>query len=282
MIFEPFHPIVFTKSKGFCYINDNDRLSIELKNQWLRCSQNVPGNRWLLRNHLNEKKEPSKGFIEYIWSNSSVLGFKTIRLNHSLHSLQKQLNGQIIYIYRHPLSVLQSINNRKNFWKEFSWQWHKKTFFERVVTSQNFSHAEIEKVNLILENIHQDDEIIIAMWAVSILISISQAIEKEYFLICYEDLYRKPFERTHSLLNQLSIENKKQIHPSYLFTPSMTSLSTVHDSFGYSFNSNKEVNRFFINEKFSAYTEDKLKNIYMSIIELRPEVYLLLKESDYL
>ena len=91
ILFEPFHPGVYDVSDKVIYAGNIDDNSLRSHLDEIRASH--PTNPWILRNHLNSPIEKhSASFIKYVWSNSKILGYKTIRGNHCLYQLS-QVNG---------------------------------------------------------------------------------------------------------------------------------------------------------------------------------------------
>lgn len=227
VLFEPFHPCVFEKSIEFIYSCEYPEQHI--KDQLLNLHYRAPTNPWIIRNHLNSPlEEHAEDFIQYIWENSDIIGFKSIRANHSLKLLRTCFpSSKLIHIYRHPFAVLSSINNRSRFWKEFGWDVHKTLFYERALVHKSLDEIFIR---FILEKkaLFRDvREHILLMWCISFMISLNDLSSENGMLVCYEDLYRDPYKQTKEILSFLGDENQR-LHPSYFFTPSMTSLSTIH------------------------------------------------------
>ena len=281
VLFEPFHPIVFNGADKVCYktlVQDSDLI----KKHWKQCKISPPNNPWLVRNHLPDTENISDSYINYLWSNSKILGFKSIRLNHSLSTIKSQLNARVIYIYRSPLCVLFSINARKNFWNEFSWNWHSENFFKRALSTDNFTVSEIEVLKSILNHVNSRNKTILSMWAISFLISMTEVLRNGFLSLCYEDLYRSPYECTAKILKGLNEHNHIGFHPSYFFTPSMTSLRTIHVERKHLLNSNNDVIKYFLRDHLSAESLREFNELIASILILRPQIYAIIKEKEYL
>jgi len=192
--------------------------------------------KWLLRNHLRSPyKQSPEEYVNSIWDHSPVLGFKTIRANHLLSVLNKELEGiRLIYIIRHPLACLASINRRQEFWNEIGWHWHWRTFLERLLTvDQSMSPGTSTSLSTlywkkIASGMTNRNEQILFMWAISQQIALEQVDQIGGIITSYEALYMDPFKETQRIL--VSIGEDSAIHPSYLFEPSMTSMRTLHNS----------------------------------------------------
>jgi len=227
VLFEPFHPAVFSSSEELIYAEniDNDLIRSHLTFLY----EQSPSNPWILRNHLNSPLEShSSAFMNYVWKNSRILGFKTIRGNHILDHLSMVGDGsKVVYIYRHPLAVLNSINKRMRFWEELGWTTHKRIFFERALATSSLDHHALGSLREIISEIRSKNENIIAMWSISLMISLNKVEKANGHLISYEQLYEDPYKEVGRLLDYLEVK-EKSTHPSYFFTPSMTSLRTLH------------------------------------------------------
>ena len=207
--------------------------------------------KWLLRNHLRSPYEQTpERYHNEIWDKGKVIGLKTIRANHLLQELSSTLNAShVIYIIRHPLACLASILRRPQFWNEFGWEWHWQTFVDRSGYSTAIHDANPTTLN----------EKIIAMWAISQQIAVEQVKKLNGYVIAYETLYSSPFEETKNLLCYLGYENCN-IHPSYLFEPSMTSMRTLHNS---------PVSRINALERFPSFFWEEILNQEESKVLLR-------------
>lgn len=223
ILFEPFHPSVWNQAESNCYRTNND-LDYHQKYQTHldACYSKQIKNPWLLRNHVGVNPlEFSESFINMVWSNSKISGFKTIRGNHLMSHFEMDHN--CIYIVRHPLSVLASILKRPRFFEEFGWNFHRQEFFKRAIKHQVFNHESLPNMDGLSKT-----EIIAAMWTISTIIAFEDIEKYNIPFVYYEDLYTKPYDETKELLINLGYENKN-LHPSYLFTPSMLTLKTAHN-----------------------------------------------------
>lgn len=227
LLFEPFHPAVCPFSKNICYKSNFD--SILAAKHWETVSTKNIRNRWLLRNHLNSPLEGlSSEFIEYVWNESKILGFKSIRINHNIHWVSKYLHARVVFIIRHPLAVVSSLLNRPSFWEEYGWAFHWETFVENTIQFHPVLEDIRSELLSIMESIHERYEQFIFMWCITHMISLQSLAELNIQPFFYDDLYKNPFEVGRSILKNIGLEDLS-LHPAHLFTPSMVSLRTVHD-----------------------------------------------------
>lgn len=227
ILFEPYHPCVFEAAKDHIYATDTDMDALSA--QWQMLHRDAPKrDRWLLRNHLRSPIEDiSQHYVDEIWEHCDIIGFKTIRLNHQLDKLRDQLDGQLVFILRHPLAVISSIMGRDRFWEEFGWDWHWNTFITK--TDLAFKVPTVIKALLRQrDTLKTNNDRMAYMWAVSTTISLDKMDEQD-IIVRYEDLYNKPYQQTREILDQLG-HPKKSMHPAYIFEPSMTTLRTFHNS----------------------------------------------------
>lgn len=243
ILFEPFHPNVWNDSNQYTYEPlRSDGFDQSLNSQLSKCYKGEETNPWLLRNHIGVNPlEFSQAFIEMVWANSEIIGFKTIRLNHVMVNFKE--SHQCIYILRHPLSVISSILKRPNFFEEFGWDFHLDVFFKRTLEHPylkgkfdqfdftNMTHA--EKVG--------------SMWALSSIIGLIDCQKYGIKRVYYEDLYDDPYQETEKILESFDLIDIP-IHPSYIFTPSMLTLKTAHN-----FDKGSDV---FLNEGPKAFWKD--------------------------
>ena len=230
ILFEPFHPGVYDGSEDFCYASSFSKQKA-IENHLNQCLSEAPKkNNWLLRNHLNTPlKENSQAFVDYIWANTEVLGFKSIRSNHCLAELASSIEGKVLYIHRHPLAVFTSILNRKNFWEEYGWEWHQSFFFKRALEHPLWSSSQLDKLKKIYSKARSNKEkTILIMWSISLIISLREIDKCDGLLVSYESLYLDPYEETQRILLELG-HNHTSLHPSYFFTPSLTTMNTIHN-----------------------------------------------------
>ena len=280
LLFEPFHPVVFEEASRFCYETDNAQINV-LIDHLSRCFRDSPKNPWILRNHLPAEPEScSPSYLNYIWQNSKIIGCKTIRLNHIVSDLANVMGGQVIHIVRHPFAVCASIKERKNFWKEFNWEWHEKSFLQRTVNSNNFNKAQLKFLFSIYEKCNNVDEKTLFMWIVSLIISRKQLEKCNSLLVSYERLYISPYQELSRILTFL---NKPQLHshPSYFFTPSMTSLNTLHPFFDLDSISLESLNRIFWRDKFDKEEITSLSELLLEIVSVEDGLQPFLSDLSY-
>jgi len=227
ILFEPFHPGVFQQSEDLVYARGLD--TDVIKKHLDTITSKAPTNPWILRNHLNSPLEDHRSeFLDYIWSNSPILGYKSIRANHCLSALSRLYpDTKTVLIIRHPLAVLCSINRRERFWKEYGWERHKTLYLKHTLSLGTFDEQELRVLEEIANTIKHKNEMIVFMWATSLLLSLREIDEAGGHIIAYEQLYQDPYGQIKPVLDYLGVPSQ-QIHPSYFFTPSMTSLKTMH------------------------------------------------------
>jgi len=279
ILFEPFHPCIYDRSAEFCY--SGSEINPEILGYLNSTVLDPPENPWLLRNHLPEPIEDvSKFFIEYLWRNTSVLGWKTIRANHCLTPLATALDAQVIYIYRHPLAVLNSLKHRPNFWKEYGWERHKELFFNQVYTSCGLDKERVIGLKSLLTKLVSVEEIIIFMWAVSMTISVRSAAQIGAKMVSYEDLYINPYKELRKIFKYL--QEQKEIHPSHIFWPSMTTLNTLHSKRVLSDLSREDVDQMFWKFAYTDAQSKKLLEIVESVILEDEESRQFMMKTGYL
>ena len=281
ILFEPFHPCVYDQASDITYTTD-PRLWIQARKHIQRCLSNTVSNPWLYRNHLNDPLDSvPASYINYLQEHTSCIGFKTIRINHLLSEACASLNANLVFIYRHPLAVLCSLEKRSRFWKEFGWDWHKDNFIRRIMRSTYWTEEQRRFIQQEWNGLHSREEYILMMWTLSFLLSKEQVRSSGGMMVCYEELYMFPFETGRKILNYLN-EREQSIHPSYLFTPSMTTLSTVHSS-----TDRGDMDKAFIDRIFwsSSLSKTSAEN-YLEKIEkwsgLDESVSALLRKKQYL
>ncbi len=243
ILFEPFHPEVCRDAKKLIYqINSKETVDLAAS-QWITTNQKQVLNRWLLRNHLRPpiQKIPQT-YIDQIWNECTIIGFKTIRINHTLSLIKKKWPAsRLIYIIRHPLAVVASLQQRPNFWKEFGWEWHYEQFISALKHSTHPKRDSwIEQAN----DLRTMNERVVYLWTVSQLLSLEQVDNCGGLIIRYEDLYLEPFAKTRELLQYLD-HSDRLVHPSYIFEPSMTTLRTFHNSAAANFESTNKLPEVF-------------------------------------
>lgn len=224
ILFEPYFPGAWHRSEEFCY---NYNLDEEVRNiylsQILACYSKQNTNSWLLRNHIGQNpREFSQSFVDEIWKNCDVIGFKSIRCSHCISFFRG--THQCVYIVRHPLAVISSITNRSRFYLEFGWEFHINKFRE---ISKTYRELELIQGKLVF-SLDEKMKTIASMWTITQIISLSRFHEDDYLLF-YEDLYRSPYAEISKLIESIS-NTEAKIHPSYIFTPSMVTLKTKHSN----------------------------------------------------
>jgi hypothetical protein len=228
ILFEPFHPSVTDRSKQFSYLTiTDDENSAILKEYFENLLNKKHRKNWLLRNHIPTRIEDADPeFINLIWKECSIVGFKEIRSNFIIPWLKDNLNAKIIFIIRNPLAVVSSIKNRLNFW-EFGWQETFQIFLEKTIYNDYYKKHKISSCIDILKRFKSDIEKVGFMWAITHAIVLPELKKQNIPIFYYEDFYKNPFSTVRTLFRYLG-EDQIGMHPSYLFTPSMTTLKTIH------------------------------------------------------
>lgn len=229
ILFEPLHPQVCDFAAEVCYApsslaTPNQRLS----DHWRRALGGQIRHRWLLRNHLlSPLDDVSASFVDMVWEQCQVIGFKEIRANFMIASLIEQLNARIVFVLRHPCAVLASIRRRRNFWNEFGWEQHWAMFRERILQRGPEVQERLRPHLPVIAGATTPLEQQAVMWGVSSVLAAAQLDRFGLPLFRYEDFYHQPFQTTRRLLAYLGF-GSTPIHPAHLFVPSMTTLRTLH------------------------------------------------------
>lgn len=230
ILFEPCHPGVFNRAREYSYKEIDITDSGHLFNHLQSCLNKELRNRWLLRNYLSDPLEKSADeFIEQIWENCEIAGFKSIRLNQSLLALANHFNARVIYIIRHPYAVTASTIKRANFWNEFGFEMHWQAFNDRLKEGSLILPEESSEINNLRTHCNSYCEKLSYMWGVSQVQVMRQLRKLRTEAIFYEDIYLNPFKAVEDILLNLGYPKPIRLHPSYLFTPSMTTHRTIHE-----------------------------------------------------
>lgn len=232
ILFEPFHPAVKSNAYDYLYASGNYQLWQDLLNYSELLLNKHCKERWLLRNHLpRDLDHTDANFESTVWQECNVIGFKEIRLNMLLPKLLKANQFKIIFTIRHPLAVIASIKKRTRFWLEFGLEKHYEKFIQETFNNELYKASSIQKKRYWLEEIKDDLSKATLMWAVTheLLKNELKKSDSNFYLLDYEKLYNDPFSETRLLLKFLG-QSTNDLHPSYIFTPSMTTHKTLHGS----------------------------------------------------
>jgi len=218
ILFEPDHPIVLGESKAYLYKNKYSvKEAFILQNYLKELMLKENPHKWLLRNHLPAEEKVSEDFMQMVWKNSNVLGFKAIRWNHNINFLAK-FSPKLVFIIRHPLSVVSSLLGRVNFFKEFGWNSHWQLFKER---------NELDRIDLTQYDNADVSIKYVVLWTISNISALRQISKNGLPFFQYEKIYDSPYHETKRILKFLGHKNIS-IHPASIFYPSMSSLKTFH------------------------------------------------------
>ena len=229
ILFEPFHPEVCAFAKAYCYHNGSDKEILEKGALHLQDSfDKKKSNKWLIRNHLSSSlEEVSDEFVSQVWSECAVIGYKAIRQNFMIPWVYANISKNIVFVKRDLLSVVSSLIKRKQFWKEFGFEFHEKKFFTEVLISNRYAFFDSTKLTTIYNGL-QDDYLKMAfLWIVTHYVAEYDLKRLGIPYFKYEDLYLDPYKTTNKILSHIGHEDVT-LHPSYLFTPSMLTLRTFH------------------------------------------------------
>ncbi|MCO6449595.1 MAG: hypothetical protein J5I90_02290 [Caldilineales bacterium] len=229
VLFEPLHPAVCPFAAEACYADGGDEALATTLESYLRgVLSGAERDRWLLRNHLfSPLEDVSAGFVETIWQECAVIGFKEIRANFMVDWLVERFDARPVYVARHPCAVIASLRRRANFWNEFGWAAHRRFFTDRVLenpaNAKRITPAQRQIVTSAETMLEQEA----AMWALSHALTVETLDRLGAPVFYYEYFYENPFPATRNLLRYLG-HNPDALHPSHVFVPSMTTLRTVH------------------------------------------------------
>ena len=227
LLFEPLHPETCSISEEICYCDESSHgQSAQLEQLLHGILDKQDHNRWLLRNHLfSPLEEVSPAFVETVWNECNILGFKEIRAIFLIDWLLERLNARVVYLVRHPYAVIASLRRRKNFWNEFGFEQLWRFFRERVLFNPR-NESLLQPYVSVVESAGTQIQKETVMWAASH--KIASATLQKYGLpvFYYEDFYRNAFASTRTMLGYLGYDTN--LHPAHIFVPSMTTIRTVH------------------------------------------------------
>lgn len=229
LLFEPLHPQVCDFAAEVCYAPSPALIGAQRLHDHLGAAMTaVCRHRWLLRNHLfTPLEDVSQSYIDMVWNECPVIGFKEIRANFLIDWLIEQFDARIVFLLRHPCSVLASLRRRANFWNEFGWEQHYRMFHARVIDGWPAASALIAPHRAAIAAARTELDQQTVMWALTALLAAWQLEQHDLPLFCYEDFYDQPFAATRNLMAYLG-EGSPSMHPAHLFVPSMTTLRTTH------------------------------------------------------
>ena len=275
LLFEPLHPAVFDRSTEYCYRSEFNKEQSEYLQLFLEAVlSGASEHRWLIRNHVGSPlHEISEEYIRYVWANSGVIGFKSIRANFMVDWFADRQVQKIVYMYRHPLAVIASIIRRSRFWEEYGWPFHWEAFVDRIPVELKAESS----ISNVLADLEGTVDQIAFMWGVTHRYVSGKLEAMGLPVFRYEDFYNKPFVAVRELLAYLGIDDPA-LHPSYIFTPSMLTHRTSHE-FLTSFDTDSTIDHtvFWQNEITSAQAErvaDILKGLGILISGMEVKIDL--------
>jgi hypothetical protein len=228
ILFEPIHPSVTDLAAEFSYlpVNANEK-SEPLKSFYDDVLNKRHRRKWLMRNHVPDRLEKiSESFLGTLWEECSIAGFKEIRCNFMIEWYMKHLNAKIVFIMRHPGATVSSIKGRANFW-EYGWPETYNMFLKRTIYNERYKNHEIAGKVDVVAGAETYAEKCAVMWAITHAIAMPELTRLGLPIFYYEEFYDFPFNSSRALMRYLGYEHVN-IHPAYLFTPSMTTLLTIH------------------------------------------------------
>ena len=228
LLSEPLHPETCPFPQEACYSDGYEPgLSARLLDFLHEVLAGAYRNRWLLRNHLFTPLEAvSQAYMDMVWDETRVLGFKEIRANFMIDWLIENLDARIVYLVRHPAAVIASLRRRKNFWNEFGFETHWRLFLEHVVQNPR-NEAVLRPYLQTIVTARTQIERETVMWATAHKLASQALARHDLPMFHYEDFYERPFPTTRRLVAYLD-GDPNAIHPSHIFVPSMTTIRTVH------------------------------------------------------
>ena len=228
LLFEPLHPETCPFPQDVCYSDGYEPgLSGRLQDFFGDVMAKRYRNRWLLRNHLfNPLEAVSQTFVDMVWEETQVLGFKEIRATFMIDWLIEAFDARIVYLVRHPAAVIASLRRRKNFWNEFGFETHWRLFLDHVIRNPRNEDI-LRPYHAIITRAATQIEREAVMWAVSHKLATRTLARRGLPIFHYEDFYERAFPTTRRLVRYLG-GDPDAIHPAHIFVPSMTTIRTVH------------------------------------------------------
>lgn len=270
VLFEPFHPEVFDKAKECCYHNGTSPQRLNETAQQINDTLSKSNrNKWLIRNHLSSNLDDvSNDFAHQVWENCNVVGYKSIRQNFMAPWLYENVSTKIVFLKRDLLSVISSLLKRKQFWKEFGFDFHEAKFLNETLESGKYEYLASEELLEYYSQIKEDYLKMSFIWVVTHIIVEHEFDKLGLPIFDYNDFYEQPYKTTERVLNYLGYKDVN-LHPSYFFTPSMLTLRTFH---------NKACGNEVDRGKF--FTESLSNHQVEQILQLQHEILTLVESSE--
>ena len=97
-------------------------------------------------------------------------------------------------------------------------------------------------------------------------------------IVNYEQLYLQPYEEFSKVIKFISY-NEFSVHPSYFFTPSMTSLTTLHSSFNLDELNLNKLDHLFWKSEMDREKVNQLNELLLRLLEINASIRSLLEEN---
>lgn len=261
ILFEPIHPQVTYLAEKLAYASVTDNGSSDLLRYFYAEVMNKRNRaKWLMRNHVPDRLDKiSDSFLHTLWEQCHIIGFKEIRANFLMEWYLEHLGARIVFIIRHPCATVASIKVRQNFW-EFGWPDTYNLFLEKTIYNQHYQDHPLRRGLGVVREARTQVEQYAVMWAITHAIALPELARLGLPLFHYEEFYDQPFSSTKALFNYLG-NAQVHIHPSYLFTPSMTTLKTVHGLGSMEKNLAKKGVAFFWEERLTEAEVERVMEI---------------------
>jgi len=265
ILFEPMHPEVCKDSKLLCYHNGTDN-NLNTKTFDI-IQKNLGGeikNKWLLRNHLSSDLEKVNDvFVNNVWDNCRIIGYKSIRQNFLIPWIYNNISTKIVFLKRDILSVIASIIRRERFWEEYGFEFHEEKFLKEVLISLKYTFLDNRGLLQLYKTLDDKYLKVAFLWVVTHVVVEYDLNKFDLPLFEYSNFYTNPYKSSKKLATYLGFEDI-ELHPSYLFTPSMLTLRTFHKN-----PQNKKYNE----DGFKVFWEDTLnKSQVQKILTLEKEI----------
>ena len=252
ILFEPLHPSVTDLGTKFAYSDVEDgEDSMALKSYLDALLNGKHRKDWLLRNHVPVPvQDVSRSLLEEIWEQCAVIGFKEIRSNFMIPWFNDNFDCRIAYIVRDPRASIASIKRRRNFFMEFGWPDSYEMFLKRTIYADRYRDHEIARGIDFARTADTDVAKYAVMWSITHALVLEELRSLGLPIFHYEDFYLRPFTSVKMLLEYLG-HDEVNIHPAHIFTPSMTTMKTLHGLY--------EQEQIIAENGFSMFWEDTLK-----------------------
>jgi hypothetical protein len=196
------------------------------------------------------------------WFTNRIV-FKLLRCKDLMNWFEKEFNGQIIYLLRHPIPT----NISRKRYTILPLYLKNKDYCDRYLNGQI-----IEKSQKIIEKGTELEKKVLD-WCFQNLVSLKHLDRTNWLILYYEDLVMNPEENLNNIIQKLQLSDREKIFNRYNIASGSTVLSDKKTKTMLKKNDNNKKRTFLVEKWHSAVTREEEERIFDILEVFHIDIY---------